>query len=94
MCVIISHRIGVHMIEFFKNAIDTIRDDRFSWRFKLCNIIMNDRLRLNTAFARIRIIDAHESLKSSNERVRIPYFYMVDIMLTKATADIEEIWHD
>ena len=94
MCVIISHRTGVHMIEFFKNAIDTIRDDRFSWRFKLCNIIMNDRLRLNTAFARIRIIDAHESLKRSNDYARIPHFYMVDIMLTKAKTDIEEIWHD
>lgn len=82
------------MIEFFKNAIDTIRDDRFSWRFKLCNIIMNDRLRLNTAFARIRIIDAHESLKRANELASIPYFYMADIMLTKATADIEDIWHD
>jgi len=82
------------MIEFFKNAIDTIRDDRFSWRFKLCNIIMNDRLRLNTAFARIRVVDAHDTLKRSNDYASIPHFYMIDIMLTKATADIENIWHD
>lgn len=37
------------MKEFFINAAWTIKDDRFGWKFKLCNIIMNDRLRLNIA---------------------------------------------
>ena len=35
--------------EFVENTVDTIMDDRFSWKFKLCNIITNDALRWYTA---------------------------------------------
>lgn len=31
--------------EFIENTVDTIKDDRVSWKFKLCNIITNDALR-------------------------------------------------
>ena len=38
------------MKEFISTVIDTIKDDRFGIRFKICNIIMNDRLRLEIAY--------------------------------------------
>ena len=37
------------MKEFFQNAIDTLKDDRTSWKFKLCNILTNDWLRWELA---------------------------------------------
>lgn len=48
------------MKEFFINTIDTIQDDRFSWRFKLCNIITNDRLRQNVAYAAVHLSNCTE----------------------------------
>lgn len=33
------------MREFLENFVDTVKDKRFSWRFKICNIITNDWLR-------------------------------------------------
>lgn len=48
------------MKEFFINTIDTILDNRFGWRFKLCNIITNDRLRQNVAFAAAHLSNCTE----------------------------------
>ena len=57
--------------EFFENTISTIKDDRFSWRFKLCNIITNDALRLEMAMVCLNVHnikdDIHDRLEGDYE---------------------------
>ena len=82
------------MKEFIRNAIDTIRDDRWNWKFKLCNIIMNDHLRQNVAFARLHVVNVLENMNKHKE-----YYKEVQPMMQhmrreaeRAKEELEEIW--
>ena len=78
------------MKEFLQNAIDTIKDDRFSWRFKLCNIIMNDKLRENIAFPAARIEQATEHLEYFAEQTEIPKWRIEQ--LKRSVNELREIF--
>lgn len=73
------------MKEFFVNTIDTFRDDRFSRKFKLCNIITNDRLRQNVAFAAAHLSNCAEDsttfIGRHNER-----------NIRKAQEHLQNVW--
>ena len=78
------------MKEFFMNAIDTIKDDRFGWRFKICNIIMNDYLRIYLATNAIAVKSATEFLQRLIDNGTIKNRYVAH-RLEKVYEELREI---
>ena len=73
----------------FRETIEILRDDRFSWRFKLANLIMNDDLRLNLAFARNRM---KRALEYSGKRSEL-CITVCENNIRNAIRDIDELWN-
>ena len=67
-----------------KGAFDIIGDKRFSWRFKLANLILGDDLRLNLAFAKMRLENALDYVEKSSE--------LSKKNIVRAIRDIDELW--
>ena len=78
------------MKDFILNAIDTIKDDRWSFGFKVLNIISNDTLRQSLAFANIHVMEAMECCDRFMEER--PTKKHVMRHLKRARENIEDIW--
>ena len=78
------------MKDFILNAIDTIKDDRWSFGFKVLNIISNDTLRQSLAFANIHIKEAIECCEQFMEERPAKKHILRN--LNRAKEHINEIW--
>ena len=78
------------MKDFIFTVIDTLKDKRFDWQFKLLNILTNDWLRNELAFTRLHIREAREAcVEYLPER---PLKTNVVRHLDQAIEYIDEIW--
>lgn len=82
------------MKNFIRNFIDTMKDDRFSFKFKICNIITNDWLRQNLAYARLHVIRAYEIINDRPEYFEntMPVLKHVERNVIRAKEHIDELW--
>ena len=84
--------------EFIENTRDTIKDNRWGKRFKLLNILTNDRLRRDIAFARLEIVKCREEVNSQLQREKetgnkIPGTKYLEICLRHAQENLDDVWH-
>ena len=82
------------MRAFLSTIIWTLKDDRFSWRFKLCNIITNDRLRWATVCIAIANGSAMDSEKSLEDEYYSYKNYARTCMRSnkQIRQGLEDIW--
>ena len=76
-----------------KDIIHIIRDKRFSWRFKLADIILHDTLRPNLAFIRIRAKEAISFLESRANDPKLKYAIRQNKAIIKDTEELFQYPH-
>ena len=76
------------MKEFIRNTIDTLKDNRFSWKFKLLNILTNDELRWELACISITT----RNNKDWIEQVHSEYSYAARRM-DNILEHLDNIWN-
>lgn len=76
--------------DFVLNAVDTIKDPRYSWKFKVCNIITNDWLRVGTVRANLYLKYSQDVTKHCLDDE--PMKNVVVMNLERAKQHIEHLW--